>query len=124
MSEIRRKHPDASYCIASGAIWERNYKDFDLEANYREVRDFEPDIIVTAITVNIPRDQFEIHAFKEAMTIVWKITQGYSRLYFISIFSFPAIKTPQPSPPRISICDVFLICVLTRTLFLCIIILL
>ena len=76
MSEIRKKHPDASYCIASGAIWERNYKDFDLEANYREARDFEPDIIVTAITANIPRDQFEIPAFKEAMAKLHAYVSG------------------------------------------------
>ena len=67
MSKIREKHPKASYCILSGAIWEINYKTFDLEARYREAKDFQPDIIITAITGNIPNNQFEIPAFKVAM---------------------------------------------------------
>ena len=67
MSKIREKYPEASYCILSGAIWEINYKTFDLEARYREAKDFRPDIIITAITGNIPNNQFEIPAFKVAM---------------------------------------------------------
>ena len=67
MSKIREKYPEASYCILSGAIWEINYKTFDLEACYREAKDFRPDIIITAITGNIPNNQFEIPAFKVAM---------------------------------------------------------
>ena len=67
MSKIREKYPEASYCILSGAIWETNYKTFDLEACYREAKDFRPDIIITAITGNIPNNQFEIPAFKVAM---------------------------------------------------------
>ena len=67
MSKIREKYPEASYCILSGAIWEINYKTFDLEARYREAKDFQPDIIITAITGNIPNNQFEIPAFKVAM---------------------------------------------------------
>ena len=67
MSKIREKYPKASYCILSGAIWEINYKTFDLEARYREAKDFQPDIIITAITGNIPNNQFEIPAFKVAM---------------------------------------------------------
>ena len=67
MSKIREKYPDASYCILSGALWERNYKTLDLEESYHEAKDFKPDIIVTAITANIPKDQFEISAFKVAM---------------------------------------------------------
>ena len=67
MAKIREKYPEASYCILSGALWERNYRTLDLEENYRKAKDFKPDIIVTAITANIPRDQFEIPAFKVAM---------------------------------------------------------
>ena len=67
MSKIREKYPEASYCILSGAIWEINYKTFGLEACYREAKDFRPDIIITAITGNIPNNQFEIPAFKVAM---------------------------------------------------------
>ncbi len=67
MSKIREKYPEASYCILSGALWERNYKTIDLEESYREAKDFKPDIIITAITENIPKDQFEIPAFKAAM---------------------------------------------------------
>ena len=67
MSKIREKYPEASYCILSGALWERNYITLDLEESYHEAKDFKPDIIVTAITANIPKDQFEILAFKVAM---------------------------------------------------------
>ena len=67
MSKIREKYPEASYCILSGALWERNYKTIDLEKSYREAKDFQPDIIITAIAENIPKDQFEIPAFKAAM---------------------------------------------------------
>ena len=67
MSKIREKYPEASYCILSGALWERNYKTLDLEESYHEAKAFKPDIIVTAITANIPKDQFEIPAFKIAM---------------------------------------------------------
>ena len=67
MARIREKYPEASYCILNGALWERNYRTLDLDANYRMAKDFKPDIIITGISANIPKDQFEISSFKAAM---------------------------------------------------------
>lgn len=66
MAKIKEKHPDASYCILSGAVWERDYKNFDV-TNYRAAKDYKPDIIICSISANIPKDQFEIPAFKDAL---------------------------------------------------------
>ena len=67
MSKIREKYPKASYCIISGARWERNYRNIDLEENFHEAKEFEPDIIITAISGNIKNDEFEHDAFKTEM---------------------------------------------------------
>lgn len=67
MSKIREKHPEASYCILSGALWERNYRTLDIEESFHEAKEFEPDIIITAISANIRKDEFEHDAFKLEM---------------------------------------------------------
>ena len=67
MAKIREKYPEASHCILNGALWERNYRTLDLDANYCAAKDFKPDIIITCVCANIPKDQFEITAFKVAM---------------------------------------------------------
>lgn len=67
MSKIREKYPEASYCILSGARWERNYRNIDLEENFHEAKKFEPDIIITAISGNIKNDEFEHDVFKTEM---------------------------------------------------------
>ena len=67
MAKIRERVPRATFCVVQGAVWERSYRSFDPDAYYSEARDFRPDIIVTAITANIPDAEFECDAFFSAM---------------------------------------------------------
>ena len=52
--------------------------------------------------------------------------QAYRKsvLLVFLFYAYTSVAAGEFYPPRISICDIFLICVLTQTLFLCIIILL
>ncbi len=67
MAKIRQRCPRAVFCVVQGALWERSYRGLDFDSYYAEAKDFCPDIIVTAISANIPDAEFECDAFVKGM---------------------------------------------------------
>ncbi len=67
MSAISKDNPDTSYCIVQCAVWERNYKSFDEDEYFAEAKNFNPDVIVSCLSANIPSDEFEADAFVKSV---------------------------------------------------------
>ena len=59
MAEIQKSHPNSEFCIVQASIWEINYKNCDYDAYFREAASFKPDIIMCAISGNIPKEELE-----------------------------------------------------------------
>ncbi len=64
--EVRKKYPDAAFCICQGAKWESQYKNGkELYPLYQSASDFGADIIVARLIENCPRNNFDKEIFKE-----------------------------------------------------------
>lgn len=76
MSEIKKSHPKAVFCIVQASIWEINYKNCDYDMYFKEASSFRPDVIVCNIAGNIPNDEFDKNAFKENINKLFKYLSG------------------------------------------------
>lgn len=69
MAKVRERCPKATFCVVQAAVWERAYRDpkFDPEDYFKPARFFDPEIIVTAISANIPDAEFDSEDFKKSL---------------------------------------------------------
>ena len=52
-SHIQKTHPEASFCICQGAVWERDYKKGeDYFSRFQGARDYDADVIITKLSAN------------------------------------------------------------------------
>lgn len=66
IGKIREENPDACFCIAQVADWERNYSCGEEElTKYEEARNFGADVIIVRCIENCPAEGFEGQVFKE-----------------------------------------------------------
>lgn len=67
INHVKSKYPKASFCIVQASEWERGYKDIDFEEFFSEAKIFNPDIIITRLSENIPPDYLEHDSFITSM---------------------------------------------------------
>jgi len=61
---IRELEPNAEFCIAQMADWERQYwQGMSILEQYREAAAFNPDVIIMRVVENVPRDRLDEHPF-------------------------------------------------------------
>ncbi len=66
ISKIREKNPDAAFCIAQVADWEREFMHGeDVLPKYKEASDFGADLIIVRCIENCPYDTFDSEKFIE-----------------------------------------------------------
>ncbi len=76
ISEVLKKLPNASFCITQAAVWERNYTNLDYAEHFAAAREFNPDIILCAISANIPDEIFNPELYCEE---IYKLTSYLSK---------------------------------------------
>jgi len=64
ISDIKKKYPNAAFCVVQGSVWEVNYIDCNFDDNFSQARAFKPDILISSVSANIPDDKFEIEIYK------------------------------------------------------------
>lgn len=57
MRFVREKYPNATYCIAQCAYWERNMNDDNVFDEYSNLKDFEADAVVIVLGENIHENE-------------------------------------------------------------------
>ena len=62
-SEILKKYPKSSFCIVQGAEWEHRYKESDICNLFEEAKNFNPDVIISFLSENVPEAYFEKESF-------------------------------------------------------------
>ncbi len=68
MEMIKEKDPDAAFCVANVAEWERVYNDGDEKFElYTQIREFNADIIIMRFIENSPKTDFDNGAFKSGL---------------------------------------------------------
>lgn len=76
MNEVKKKYPEAAFCVVQGAVWERNYINCDLNEHFSTAKDFKPDVIISFVSENIPADSFDEGAFIEKLTELHEYLSG------------------------------------------------
>lgn len=87
ISAIRKKYPDAVFCIVQGSVWEVNYTDCNYDENFAQARDFAPDILISSLSANIPDNEFEKKAYKENLKILHSyLSTNKTKVFQLSAF--------------------------------------
>ena len=69
MKKVRELHPDSEFCIAQVSEFEQNYLcGTKVLEKYKTAKDFGADIIIMRFIENVPRNDFDAHAFKKSYT--------------------------------------------------------
>ena len=78
MEKIKKKHPDAVFCVFQISSWEANYKNPQVSFNnLLDIDSFVPDITVLRIIENCPHGDFDGEIFKEEYSkLINKISKG------------------------------------------------
>ena len=63
INRIIKDFNNASFCIVQASIWEREYKNCNLEKYFAKAKTFNPDIIVCSLSANILSEDFDSSAF-------------------------------------------------------------
>ena len=88
-SEIRKRHPDASFCICQVADWERCYKNGgELLEKYAFARDFGADLIILRFVENCPGDNFDHETFYAELTRLMDYLNPTGKAKFIVTTGF------------------------------------
>lgn len=58
MAAVLAERPDAEFCIVQASRWEFKYKECDIDAYFHTAKDFNPDLIITLLSGNIPAKDF------------------------------------------------------------------
>lgn len=74
--KITSIYPEASFCIVQGAEWERRYRDEDVFNLFEEAKNYNPDLIISFLSENVPDDYFEKESFIKSMHELHKYLSG------------------------------------------------
>lgn len=89
MRRVREQDPDADFCIAQMAAWERAYwLGETVLAPYREAAAFDPDLIILRLAENVPRDRLGEHPFAPAYANLLDFLNPSGRAQVIITTSF------------------------------------
>lgn len=88
VSKIREKHPDASFCIAQVADWEREYTHGEeVLPKYKEAADFNADIIIMRCVENCPYENLDVEALtKEYKKLIDYFADGKAKVILSTSF--------------------------------------
>ena len=76
INHVKRKYPNASFCIVQAADWERGYKENNITDIFSEAQQFNPDVIITRLSENVPVDYLEHESFIRAMNELHRFLSG------------------------------------------------
>ena len=85
---VLEKYPNAEFCVVQASRWEFKYKSCDLEEQFSMAKDFAPDLIITVISANIPKDDFTKEDFIYQMGRLHTYLSGGRRIPMIQTTSF------------------------------------
>ena len=88
ISEVKKKYPDAAFCIVQAALWEGTYDSCDLESNYSAAKGFNPDIIICGLSENISFKNYRKDVFIEKLREFHVFLSGNSTPEIIQGSSF------------------------------------
>lgn len=67
MREVRKRQPNAVFCIVQAAVWESSYTSCNYDEYFAAAKGFHPDTVITALSGNIRAELFEHDAFIREM---------------------------------------------------------
>lgn len=76
INHVKEKFPNATFCIVQAADWERVYKEIDIADVFSEAQQFNPDVIITRLSENVPVDYLEHDSFIKSMNEFHKYLSG------------------------------------------------
>lgn len=76
IKHVNKKFPNAAFCIVQAADWERGYKEIDIADVFSEAQQFNPDVIITRLSENVPLDYLEHDSFIKSMNVFHKYLSG------------------------------------------------
>ena len=82
------KYPNAEFCVVQASGWEFKYKTCDHDALFSSAKDFAPDLIITALSANIPKDDFTKEDFIREMGKLHAYLSGGRRIPMIQTSTF------------------------------------
>ena len=88
ISEVKKKYPDAAFCIVQASIWERTYDNCDFETNFHIAKGFNPDIIICGISENILLENYRKNEFIESLRDLHMFLSGSRNPQIIQGSSF------------------------------------
>ncbi len=63
MNKILKKYPDAVFCIVQGAVWERSYRNCNIDEYFKEASNFNPDVMICLLSENVINEDFDSEIF-------------------------------------------------------------
>ena len=73
---IKSGHPDAAFCIVQAAAWEREYRSCEIQKVCAGAESFDPDIIITRLSENIPADDIDSELLISSMRNLHEFLSG------------------------------------------------
>ena len=79
IQHIKKKCPNAYFCIIQAAEWEREYKTFDPSKTFLSAKEFNPDVIITRFSENISVEDIDNDLIIESMHNLHKYLSGENK---------------------------------------------
>ena len=76
INHIKSKYPDAAFCIVQAAAWEREYRSCEIQKVCAGAESFDPDIIITRLSENIPADDIDSEPLISSMRNLHEYLSG------------------------------------------------